>query len=158
MPDQRVIDVVALDGCTRAEVLELAGALAAAAGREAATAMHPVLAALARAATADPGERGPEPVPTVGGDGVVVGSAEVRELRVEATPGTGLSGLVRTAHSGLLLGRRVLVGSSAWLAAEGARPADTMLASALAAAEATGTPAVLLAWNGTPRAVLTLRG
>ena len=154
MPDSRIaenrpVDVVTAAGVSRAEVRQLAGALASATavGR-----LHPVLRALAAELSAEAG--GPS---EVGGDGVAVGSAEVRDLRVEPAPGTGLGGVVRTAHSGLLLGRRVLLGGAAWLAAQGAGPAEGELARAYAAAGAAGTPAVLLAWSGTPRAVLTLR-
>ena len=168
-----MVDISAVDGASRADVLELAAALATAAVRSrgnvppgpaadtaadlaADTAMHPVLAALAHATRGGPAAPGPRQAPLVGGDGVEIGSAEVRELRAEPVPGTGLSGLVRTAHGGLLLGRRVVVGSPAWLAAEGARPAPETLERTYALAAAALTPAVMVAWNGTVRAVLTL--
>ena len=160
-----MVDISAVDGASRADVLELAAALATAAvrsrgnvppGPAADTAMHPVLAALAHTARGGPDAPGQSQAPTVGGDGVEIGSAEVRELRAEPVPGTGLSGLVRTAHGGLLLGRRVVVGSPAWLAAEGARPAPETLERTYALAAAALTPAVMVAWNGTVRAVLTL--
>ena len=161
--------MIAVDGASRADVLELAAALATAAVRSrgnappgpaadtaADPAMHPVLAALAHTTRGGPDAPGPRQAPMVGGDGVEIGSAEVRELRAEPVPGAGLSGLVRTAHGGLLLGRRVVVGSPAWLAAEGADPAPETLERTYALAAAALTPTVMVAWNGTVRAVLTL--
>lgn len=148
----RVTDVLTVAGTTPAEVLRLAGALA-----DAWPTAHPVLRAIAAAAEPATGGTPAGPAVRVGGDGVVVGSAEVRDLSAEPAPGTGVSGVVRVAHSGLQLGQRVLVGSRAWLAAEGVEGPAAPLARACATAEAAGATAVLVAWNGSVRAVLTLR-
>jgi Cu+-exporting ATPase len=73
-----------------------------------------------------------------------------------ATAGTGVSGVVRTAHAGLGLGRRVLVGRPTWLAEQGVT-GDDDLAQRFAAAEADGATAVMVAWDGADRGVLVLR-
>lgn len=149
----RVTDVVTAAGTTRAEVLRLAGALAGAG-----SATHPSLRAVAAAVVeAEPAAGGTAAGVPVGGDGVVVGSAEVRELCTQAAPGTGVGGVVRLAHSGLTLGRRVLVGSGAWLASQGVDPPAAPLEQACTAAATTGGTALLVAWNGSVRAVITLR-
>ncbi|MFD6090743.1 heavy metal translocating P-type ATPase [Oerskovia sp. NPDC060338] len=111
-----------------------------------------------------------------GADGVVIGSAQVFDF--VSSPGGGVSGLVRTAHSGLspagaLNAHRVLVGRPSWLAEQGiafeaaepaspgddARPdaAGTDLRRAFDEAESTGATAVVVAWNGTAQGVLVLR-
>ncbi|GAA3225751.1 heavy metal translocating P-type ATPase [Oerskovia jenensis] len=111
-----------------------------------------------------------------GADGVVIGSAQVFDF--VSSPGGGVSGLVRTAHSGLspagaLNARRVLVGRPTWLAEQGvtfdvSEPAGAMgharsdnpggeLRRAFDEAEATGATAVVVAWNGTAQGVLVLR-
>ncbi|KZM36502.1 heavy metal translocating P-type ATPase [Oerskovia enterophila] len=111
-----------------------------------------------------------------GADGVVIGSAQVFDF--VSSPGGGVSGLVRTAHSGLspagaLNAQRVLVGRPSWLAEQGitfdasepsspedeARPgtAGTDLRRAFDEAESTGATAVVVAWNGTAQGVLVLR-
>ncbi|WP_256443221.1 heavy metal translocating P-type ATPase [Cellulomonas dongxiuzhuiae] len=89
----------------------------------------------------------------VGADGVAIGADEVREFRADA--GRGVSGVVRTAHSGLALARRVLVGRLGWLDEQGVRTDD--VADAVAAAEADGATAVVAAWDGRARGVLVLR-
>lgn len=149
----RVTDVVTAAGTTRAEVLRLAGALAGAG-----SATHPSLRAVATAvAEAEPSAGGTAAGVPVGGDGVVVGSAEVRELCTEAAPGTGVGGVVRLAHAGLQLGRRVLVGSREWLASDGVAPPTGPLERACTTADTTGGIALLVAWNGSVHAVVTLR-
>ncbi|MET4226731.1 heavy metal translocating P-type ATPase [Oerskovia enterophila] len=111
-----------------------------------------------------------------GADGIVIGSAQVFDF--VSSPGGGVSGLVRTAHSGLspagaLNAQRVLVGRPSWLAEQGitfdasepssprddARPgiAGTDLRRAFDEAESTGATAVVVAWNGTAQGVLVLR-
>ncbi|WP_082739961.1 heavy metal translocating P-type ATPase [Cellulomonas iranensis] len=89
----------------------------------------------------------------VGADGVGVGADEVREFRADA--GRGVSGVVRTAHSGVALARRVLVGRRGWLEEQGVRTDD--VAAAVDAAEADGATAVVAAWDGRARGVLVLR-
>ncbi|WP_399552501.1 heavy metal translocating P-type ATPase [uncultured Cellulomonas sp.] len=88
-----------------------------------------------------------------GGDGVVIGADQVLDFRAEA--GHGVSGVVRTAHSGVGLGRRVLVGKPAWLKEQGIDPTDFQ--GPFDAAEADGATAVMVAWDGSPRGVLVLR-
>ncbi len=89
----------------------------------------------------------------VGADGVVVGADEVREFRADA--GRGVSGVVRTAHSGVGLARRVLVGRLGWLDEQGVRTSD--VADVVSAAEQDGATAVVAAWDGRARGVLVLR-
>ncbi|MBO3102484.1 copper-translocating P-type ATPase [Cellulomonas sp. zg-ZUI168] len=109
---------------------------------------HPIGRAIASAAhTGD----GPD-VPT-GADGVVIGADQVLDFHAEA--GHGVSGVVRTAHSGVGLGRRVLVGKPAWLREQGIDPAAFQ--DAFDAAETDGATAVMVAWDGSPRGVLVLR-
>lgn len=125
------------------EVLRLAGAVEA-------LAEHPIARAVAEAAavgTAAPGQG-------VGDDGVAIGSDQVHDFRAEA--GHGVSGVVRVAHAGVGLSRRVQVGRPAWLAAQDVTP-DEDLAARFAAAEADGATAVLVAWDGRARGVLVLR-
>ncbi|KQY22192.1 carbonate dehydratase [Cellulomonas sp. Root485] len=106
---------------------------------------HPIGRAIAAAVTETDG-------PT-GGDGVVIGADQVHDFRAEA--GHGVSGVVRTAHSGVGLGRRVLVGKPAWLRDQGIDPATFQ--DAVDTAEADGATAVMVAWDGSPRGVLVLR-
>ena len=89
----------------------------------------------------------------VGADGVVIGSDQVHDFRAEA--GHGVSGVVRTAHSGVGLGRRVLVGRPAWLEAQGV-PTDGARGP-FDDAEAAGGTAVMVAWDGSVRGTLVLR-
>lgn len=106
---------------------------------------HPIGRAIATAVVERSG-------PT-GGDGVVIGADQVHDFHAEA--GHGVSGVVRTAHSGVGLGRRVLVGKPAWLRDKGIDP--TAFQDAVDAAEADGATAVMVAWDGSPRGVLVLR-
>ncbi|NUU19258.1 copper-translocating P-type ATPase [Cellulomonas humilata] len=106
---------------------------------------HPIGQAIAAAAGRTDG-------PT-GGDGVIIGSDQVLDFRAEA--GHGVSGVVRTAHAGVGLGRRVLVGKPAWLTEQGIDP--TGFQGPFDAAEADGATAVMVAWDGSPRGVLVLR-
>ncbi len=106
---------------------------------------HPIGQAIALAAGRTDGP--------AGGDGVVIGSDQVLDFRAEA--GHGVSGMVRTAHSGVGLGRRVLVGKPAWLKEQGVDPTDYQ--GPFDAAEADGATAVMVAWDGSPRGVLVLR-
>jgi Cu+-exporting ATPase len=130
------------DGTTADDVLRYAGAVERLAEHPIARAVAEAAADLAPAATG------------VGGDGVGIGTDQVLDFRAEA--GRGVSGVVRAAHSGVGLSRRVLVGRPAWLAEQGV-PADPDLAARFAAAEADGATAVLVAWDGRARGVLVLR-
>ncbi|MGW6128737.1 heavy metal translocating P-type ATPase [Cellulomonas sp. NPDC055163] len=150
----RLVDVVPAEGTTAADVLRYAGAvegmsehpiaraIADAAGEAATTA-----AATSRTTAASTGST------QVGADGVEIGADEVREFRNE--PGRGVAGVVRTAHSGLGLARRVLVGRPAWLEEQGVR--TEALAERFAAFETDGATAVMAAWDGSARGVLVLR-
>jgi Cu+-exporting ATPase len=128
------------------EVLRYAGAVEA-------LAEHPIARAVAEAAEALAAARGTGTTGT-GGDGVAIGADQVHDFT--ATAGTGVSGVVRTAHAGLGLGRRVLVGRPTWLAEQGVT-GDDDLAQRFAAAEADGATAVMVAWDGADRGVLVLR-
>jgi P-type Cu+ transporter len=152
---------------------------------------HPIAQAIAAAASRISGADVSEPASTggqtgsdssaagtaeTGADGVVIGSAQVFDF--VSSPGGGVSGLVRTAHSGLspegaLNAQRVLVGRPSWLAEQGiefdvSEPASTPghagsdnagtdLRRAFDEAEATGATAVVVAWNGAAQGVLVLR-
>lgn len=137
-----LVDVLPAAGEDRDAVLRLAGAVEG-------LAEHPIARAVAEAAAAVA-----HATDGVGGDGVVIGSDQVLDFRAEA--GHGVSGVVRTAHSGVGLSRRVLVGRPAWLATQGVTPAED-LAQRIAAAEADGATAVVVAWDGAARGVLVLR-
>ena len=128
----------------QAEVLRYAGAVEA-------LSEHPIAQAVAEvAAAAGPGAG---TASSTGEDGVVIGSDEVLDFRNE--PGRGVSGVVRTAHSGLAMSRRVLVGRPTWLAGQQVRTDE--LDGPFAAAEADGATAVMVAWDGSARGVLVLR-
>ncbi|UJP40499.1 heavy metal translocating P-type ATPase [Cellulomonas palmilytica] len=121
---------------------------------------HPIGQAVAaawdaRAAAGAAGAHGgsDEPVRGVGADGVQIGSDEVYDFA--AVAGRGVVGVVRTAHSGVGLGRRVLVGRPAWLAEQGVDTGD--LTAGFDAAEADGATAVMVAWDGRARATLVVR-
>lgn len=133
----------ALDDARR-EVLRLAAAVEH-------LSEHPIARAVVAAHDTEPAAVAIEAA--VGADGVVVGSDEVHEFRADA--GSGVSGVVRVAHSGLGLGRRVLVGRASWLEAQGIPTGE--LRAAVDAAEATGATAVLVAWDGAARGALVLR-
>ncbi|WP_425955735.1 heavy metal translocating P-type ATPase [Xylanimonas sp. McL0601] len=92
-------------------------------------------------------------------DGAAVGALEVSSFL--ATPGGGVEGVVRVAHSGLSpLGvgnaRRVVVGRVTWVAAQGLTVPDDV-AVAVERAEDGGATTVVVAWDGAARAVLELR-
>nr|WP_245612310.1 heavy metal translocating P-type ATPase [Actinotalea ferrariae] len=141
-----LVDVLAAPGLDREEVLRFAGAVE---GRS----EHPIARAIAAGARATLTTGGaPEPV-EVGADGVPIGEDQVTEFANE--PGRGVTGVVRTAHSGVGLGRRVLVGRPSWLREQGVD--TTALDTAFTAAEADGATAVMAAWSGSARGVLVLR-
>ncbi len=137
-----LVDVLVAADADPDEVLRYAGAVEG-------LAEHPIARAVAEAA-ADlaPAAAG------LGGDGVGIGTDQVHDFRAHA--GRGVSGVVRAAHSGVGLSRRVLVGRPAWLAEQDV-PADDDLAARFAAAESDGATAVLVAWDGRARGVLVLR-
>lgn len=138
------------------QVLRLAAALAV-------HVSHPVAAALvthAHDAGARPLPDATEP-PEVGKDGVVIGSAQA--LGVTSVSGLGVAGQVRTAHSGPHLSHRVLVGTVTWVLEElrltpSSLPDTTSarLTGAAAEAERRGEIAVVVAWNASPQAVVSL--
>lgn len=70
--------------------------------------------------------------------------------------GRGVEGVVRAPHTGVALGRRVLVGRPGWLSEQGIT-VDDDLAARFAAAEQDGATAVLAAWDGSARGALVLR-
>lgn len=139
-----LVDVLPAAGADRGEVLRLAGAVEA-------LAEHPIARAVAEAA-ADAAAPGTDA--GAGADGVAIGSDQVHEFRAEA--GHGVSGVVRAAHAGVGLSRRVLVGRPRWLATQGVT-LDDDLAGRFEAAEADGATAVVAAWDGAARGVLVLR-
>jgi Cu+-exporting ATPase len=141
-----LVDVLVPDGGDADEVLRYAGAVEA-------LSEHPIARAVAEAAEALAAARGTGATAT-GGDGVAIGADQVHDFT--ATPGTGVAGVVRTAHAGVGLGRRVLVGRPTWLADQGITP-DADLTQRFAAAEADGATAVMAAWDGAARGVLVLR-
>ncbi|PVU84114.1 heavy metal translocating P-type ATPase [Cellulomonas sp. WB94] len=128
----------------QAEVLRYAGAVEA-------LSEHPIAQAVAEVAAAAGPSAGD--ASSVGEDGVVIGSDQVLDFRNE--PGRGVAGVVRTAHSGLGMARRVLVGRPTWLAEQQIRTDE--LDGPFAAAEADGATAVMVAWDGSARGVLVLR-
>ncbi|HRA51379.1 heavy metal translocating P-type ATPase, partial [Actinotalea sp.] len=136
-----LVDILVPAGGDVDEVLRFAGAVEA-------RSEHPVGRAIAEVAA----QAGARPADGVGEDGVEIGSDQVLEFRNDA--GRGVSGVVRTAHSGLDMGRRVLVGRPEWLRGQGVdtTPLDVAFDGAVAA----GT-AVMAAWSGVARGVLVLR-
>src|SRR5450830_558423 len=132
------------DDAAQAEVLRYAGAVEA-------LSEHPIAQAVAEVAAAAGPSAGT--ASSTGEDGVVIGSDQVLDFRNE--PGRGVWGVVRTAHSGLGMSRRVLVGRPTWLAEQQVRTAE--LDGPFAEAEADGATAVMVAWDGSARGVLVLR-
>ncbi|HEX5333608.1 MAG TPA: copper-translocating P-type ATPase, partial [Cellulomonas sp.] len=128
----------------QAEVLRYAGAVEA-------LSEHPIAQAVAEVAAAAGPSAGD--ASSVGGDGVVIGSDQVLDFR--NVPGRGVAGVVRTAHSGLGMARRVLVGRPTWLVDQQVRTDE--LDGLFAEAEADGATAVMVAWDGSARGVLVLR-
>ncbi len=177
-----VVDVVAGDGTAADDVLRLAAAVerlsehpiaraiadagaravaatAAAAATATAAAASPSAAGSASASASASAAQDQAAVPgagaaEVGADGVGIGEDQVLDFRTAA--GSGVSGVVRTAHSGLGLGTRVLVGRPGWLRDEGVA-VDAHLDAAFRAAEERGGTAVMAAWNGSARGAVVLR-
>ena len=159
--------VTPAEGVDADEALRYAGAVEA-------LSEHPIAQAIAAAAAtgmttaagsgdhslAGAGDRTPA---GSGGDtataGSTVGGLEVSDF--VATSGGGVEGVVRVAHSGLSplgLGnaRRVVVGRVTWLSGQGVGVPDDV-AAAVERAESGGATTVVVAWDGTARAVLELR-
>ncbi|MCG2799537.1 MAG: heavy metal translocating P-type ATPase, partial [Cellulomonas sp.] len=131
-----LVDVLAADGEDEDRVLTLAGAVEA-------LAEHPIAQAVAAAANelaaaARPGA-----------------AAELDVHEFAAHPGGGVSGLVRSAHTGVGLAQRVLVGRADWLTDQGVDVAP--VATAVSGAEDDGATAVIVAWDRRARGVLVLR-
>lgn len=126
----RLVDVLVPDGADADDVLAAAGAVERGS-------QHPIAAAIAAAADERPA------------------SAEVDVHDFVETPGRGVTGVVRAAHAGVGLSRRVLVGRPAWLHEQGVD--TTALDERFDAAEADGATAVMAAWDGSARGVLVLR-
>ena len=149
----RTIDTVVLDKTGtvtegRMALVDVVGERRRSCGTPRRSSSWPSTRSAARSRLPSPSTDGP-----TGGDGVVIGADQVHDFRAEA--GHGVSGVVRTAHSGVGLGRRVLVGKPAWLRDQGIDPAAFQ--DAVDAAEADGATAVMVAWDGSPRGVLVLR-
>lgn len=128
----------------RTEALRLAAAVEA-------RSEHPIAQAVVAAWAQEAGP-GPDE-PAAGQDGVQIGWDEVYDFA--ATPGRGVLGVVRTAHAGVGMGHRVLVGRPSWLAEHGVQ--TVALHTAFTEAEQAGATAVMVAWGGTARAVLVVR-
>ena len=87
-----------------------------------------------------------------------VGEGDEVELEVTEfvnVAGRGVAGLVRPAHVGVELSRRVLVGRPGWLRTQGVDTSGTD--AAVEAAESDGATAVVAAWAGRARGVVVLR-
>jgi Cu+-exporting ATPase len=142
-----LVETIAAPGVEAEEVLRFAGAVEA-------RSEHPIARAIAAGARGTLTTGGaPEPSGQVGADGIAVGEDQVTEFANE--PGRGVTGVVRTAHSGVGLARRVLVGRPTWLREQGVD--TTALDEVFSAAEADGATAVMAAWSGAARGVLVLR-
>lgn len=145
----RLVDVLAADGADADDVLAVAGAVERGS-------QHPIAAAITAAAdertttgTATAATRADD----TSADGAAAPGLDVHDF-VE-TPGRGVAGVVRAAHAGVGLSRRVLVGRPAWLHEQGVD--TTPLDERFDAAEADGATAVMAAWDGSARGVLVLR-
>lgn len=150
----RLVDVlVAGGGSSREEVLRFAGAVEARSEHPIAQAVAAAAADQARVPAGATAVAADGRVAAVGADGVEIGSDQVTEFANEA--GRGVVGVVRTAHSGVDLGRRVLVGRPTWLREQGVD--TTALDAPFEASEADGATAVMAAWNGAAQGVLVLR-
>jgi Cu+-exporting ATPase len=163
----RVVDVVPAEGLSAREVLRFAGAVES-------RSEHPIAQAVAAAAadarversgSEEPGlersggeeppleRRGATTLHSTGEEAADEPELDVTEFAAEA--GRGVVALVRPAHVGVELARRVLVGRPAWLREQGVD--TTPLDAAFEAAEADGATAVMVAWAGGARGVVVLR-
>ncbi len=143
----QVTDVLPAAGEDADEAVRFAGAVEA-------RSEHPIARAVVdRARNTVTTGGAPEPaVPQVGADGVEIGSDQVTEFRNDA--GRGVVGVVRTAHQGVQVSRRVLVGRGTWLREQ---DVDTAALDGVATmAEREGSTVVLAAWAGRARAAIVL--
>ena len=143
----QVTDVLPAAGEDADEAVRFAGAVEA-------RSEHPIARAVVdRARNTVTTGGAPEPaVPQVGADGVEIGSDQVTEFRNDA--GRGVVGVVRTAHQGVEVSRRVLVGRGTWLREQ---DVDTAALDGVATmAEREGSTVVLAAWAGRARAAIVL--
>ncbi len=143
----QVTDVLPAAGEDADEAVRFAGAVEA-------RSEHPIARAVVdRARNTVTTGGAPEPeVPQVGADGVEIGSDQVTEFRNDA--GRGVVGVVRTAHQGVEVSRRVLVGRGTWLREQ---DVDTSALDGVATmAEREGSTVVLVAWAGRARAAIVL--
>src|SRR5690606_7806775 len=121
------------DGETAEDVLEHAAAVESRSEHPIARAIaaageHAGAGALAPAETGTVGADGTGGTdPMLGADGVEIGALEVRAIVSGA--GVGVSGVVRRAHDGLGLARRVLVGRESWLADQGVAVPESLSAT-----------------------------
>ncbi|MDO8106215.1 heavy metal translocating P-type ATPase [Isoptericola sp. b441] len=144
----QVTDVLPAEGEDLDEAVRFAGAVEA-------RSEHPIARAVVERARATVTTGGaPEPeAPRTGADGVEIGSDQVVDFRNDA--GRGVVGVVRTAHQGIQVSRRVLVGRRTWL---GEQDVDTAALDGVAQlAEREGSTVVLVAWAGKARAAIVLR-
>lgn len=158
----RVVDVLAAPDTTPTEVLAYAGAVES-------RSEHPIAQAIAAAAPSPiPGpkwHKAPAPGATVeqdddtsyhfGGGVEGEGAVELDVSEFSNEAGRGVVGVVRPAHVGVEMARRVLVGRPTWLREQGVD--TTPVDDVFAAAEADGATAVMAAWNGAARGVVVLR-
>ena len=128
-----VVEVIAAPGEDRADVLRSAGAVES-------RSEHPIARAIAAAA-----DEATHPA----------GAAELEVSEFENLAGRGVIGLLRAAHAGVTLSRRVRVGRPAWLREEGVT--TDPLDAAFTAAEDAGATAVMVAWDGRARGIVVLR-
>jgi len=146
----RVVDVLADSDTTPAEVLLYAGAVES-------RSEHPIAQAIATASPPRQVEQGGGETARVeqGGATVLHSVGELDVSEFENVAGRGVVGVVRPAHVGVELARRVLVGRPSWLREQGVD--TTPVDDVFAAAEADGATAVMAAWNGAGRGVVVLR-
>lgn len=147
----RLVDVLVPDGADADDVLAAAGAVERGS-------QHPIAAAITAAADERTTTTATGAAGEATDDDAATEASAAPELDVHdfvETPGRGVAGVVRTAHAGVGLSRRVLVGRPAWLHEQGVD--TTVLDERFDAAEADGATAVMAAWDGSARGVLVLR-
>ncbi|KGM16213.1 carbonate dehydratase [Actinotalea fermentans ATCC 43279 = JCM 9966 = DSM 3133] len=156
----RVVEVIVGEGAPADDVLRYAGAVEA-------RSEHPIAQAIATAATtplpaqvehggggsAQPVHDGATALQLT--EGERTGDVELDVTEFENVPGRGVVALVRPAHVGVELARRVLVGRPTWLREQGV--VTDVLDAAFDAAEGAGATAVMVAWAGRARGVVVLR-
>ncbi|WP_372595081.1 heavy metal translocating P-type ATPase [Actinotalea sp.] len=142
----QVVEVLPAPGEDADETLRFAGAVEA-------RSEHPIARAITASARLTVTTGGaPEPT-TIGADGVPIGEDQVTEFRNDA--GRGVVGVVRTAHRGVEVSRRVLVGRLSWLREQ--EVDTTALDGVVSMAERNGATVVVVAWAGSARGAVVLR-